>query len=69
MRRNLLLILAAVSAAIAAPNPAPQASCSIQKVNQCISQVRFRSSFTIQGYRGPANWNPLIVQWQSLRLL
>ncbi|RSL46489.1 hypothetical protein CEP54_013837 [Fusarium duplospermum] len=38
MQRNLLLILAAVSAAIAAPNPVPQASCSIQKVNQCISQ-------------------------------
>lgn len=41
MQASVLLILTAVTAALAAPKPSPQASCSIEKVNQCVSQVRF----------------------------
>lgn len=40
MQASIALILTAVTAALAAPKPFPQASCSIEKVNQCVSQVR-----------------------------
>lgn len=40
MQASIALILTVVTAALAAPKPSPQASCSIEKVNQCVSQVR-----------------------------
>nr|XP_036580421.1 uncharacterized protein CTRU02_09651 [Colletotrichum truncatum]KAF6788333.1 hypothetical protein CTRU02_09651 [Colletotrichum truncatum] len=38
MQLNFFVVLAAVSAVMAAPNPVPQTSCSIAKVNECIKQ-------------------------------
>ncbi|EQB57767.1 hypothetical protein CGLO_02066 [Colletotrichum gloeosporioides Cg-14] len=42
MQLSFFAVLAAVSLAMAAPNPVPQASCSLAKVNECIKQCGTR---------------------------
>lgn len=66
MQASILLILTAVTAALAAPKPSPQASCSTAKVNQCVSQVRFYALITAVGYWHLANCYPFTVWWWSL---